>query len=189
MKLFSVLFSLFMSSMAFGQTQTLNQILRSPAPPIENMSTEQLTRHLGKTALRVTAYCSSSAWTVAAAAVAETLPFVADEAVEATERKFDSESDGSKDRNFHSNDEAHRQASQLGGSGSVATDLGKIAYYFLFTDNSQALSESLTMPLSKKSYSATKALAKRFYGDEEKGECRQAGRAMADLLTFLSTRR
>lgn len=190
MKFVILALSLCFSTSAFAQVTTLNTLIGPTEPPVEKMTAAQLSGHLGKNVIRLAGACSVSSWALVLSAVTETVPMVTALSSMATQIKL------SDDKDLHSYDAEFQWTRDKdvghavgGGALSFVTDLAQIGYYFVFDDKGQALERALAMPNTKKGYAATTALAKRFYGKNDKGECGKAGRQIVDVLSLIQTNR
>lgn len=163
------------------EPRTLTQIAGVTQTPVQQMSVGQKSKYLGVNLLRLVSFCSVSSITLAATAVGETIPMLSAMTGMAVDLSLDNGEIGSR-REF----DLYREKGALhqvgGGAISFVTDLVKIANHFLTDDNGESLAQAAEMKNSKAGYAATAALAKRFYGEEGKGECGKAGRAVVEVL-------
>lgn len=182
--------TLCLGSQASAQVATLEELTGSTGTPVEKMTSDQLSKHLGKNVVRLAGACTVSSWFLALSAVTETIPVFSAAisnivtikfAPVAPEDRQNVEFDMGRDKDLE-----HMAA---GGGLSFAADLAKIGYQFTYEDNGQALEQALEFPNTKMGYAATTALAKRFYGDTENGECAKAGRQIVDVLTLIQANR
>ena len=166
------------------EPRTLTQLAGVVQTPVAQMSSGQKSKYLGVNLLRLVSFCSVSSITLAATAVGETIPMLSALTGLAVDLSLDNGEMGSK-REF----DLYREKDALhqvgGGAVSFVTDVVKIANHFLTDNDGESLAQAAQMKNSKAGYAATATLAKRFYGEEGKGECGKAGRAVVDVLGAL----
>jgi len=178
---------------AVSEPVTLQSLMGPGITKVEKMSPLQRSKYLGANLLRVVAACSVSSWTLAAMAAGETIPMLSawmGPLVEIGLNERETAKDvlsgrPRKPKAFDVFEEKNALHQVGGGAVSFLADLVSIANHFLFDDDGSALAQAMAMPNTKAGYAATAALAKRFYGDTEKGQCASAGRAVSDVLSTL----
>ena len=154
---------------------------------LKSMSEFELAKAAGKQSLRVITACSVSSWTIALAAIGETIPMYSALTTSGAE-VYTSSLD--QNRNFYSNSYSFTEGNSVLKyvAGVPLSQVGRVfelAYDKLFKEEHEVQDKKYFLQ-SKDMYSATSALATHFYSEE--GNCGAAGKALVDILQEGSSR-
>lgn len=154
---------------------------------LKSMSEFELAKAAGKQSLRVITACSVSSWTIAIAAIGETIPMYSVFTAMGTDiYKTTVDQNGFNDPDSYSFTEENSILKYL--FGVPLSQVGRVfelAYDKIFKEEQEIQGKKYFLK-SKDMYSATTALATHFYSQE--GNCGAAGKALVDILQEGSSR-